>query len=325
MDRYRQQQEEKLADAKKKKIAEELKEMKSKPEISKKSKKMQANYVPIYDRVDDIIKDKKEHLNKINADRRKQEHETFTSTPSDIPKSHYKKNREMVPRARPNSCTNQWTKEFQDKKKEALDRKRQDLEEEKLRRELQNDGHEPFKPKIDPKSNKIAATQAAWKSKEVSERLYKDSQKRRAQQEARSKPATTSPTTLHINERSRAMKPKGDVGSRLYEQGLNKERQRKNAESERWAKSTRLHKPTRLLDEEPLSYTDVEDESLPFGAGVYMLPMAPSVPTVEEYYYDQPKRSPEASSPPRGTDVVNFVPYDPQYSDIFSFSRGGGS
>jgi hypothetical protein len=86
----------------------QLKEMKTKPEISKKSRKMQANYVPIYDRVNDIIRDKRENLNKINDEKKKKEKDILSSTVRDIPKSHYRKNSEMVSRGRPNSASNQW-------------------------------------------------------------------------------------------------------------------------------------------------------------------------------------------------------------------------
>jgi len=107
--------------------------MKAKPEISAKSKKMQSNYVPIYERVNEIIKEKKENLSKINAETAKQKHDTLTATPKDIPPSHYRKNAAMVSRRRPNSASSQWTKEYQDAKRDALDKKRDEQEEAELR------------------------------------------------------------------------------------------------------------------------------------------------------------------------------------------------
>jgi len=297
MSRYQRLHEEKLANAQKKQVAEQLKEMKSKPEISKKSRQMTPNYIPIYDRVDDIIKDKKEHINKMDAEKRKKEEETLTAMPTDIPESHYRKNRGMGKRA--NSASKQWTKEFQAKKKEALDKKREEQERDQLKAALQNDGdRKPFQPKIDSRSQKMARLHP-WGAEEIGERLYKDSQKRKAQQESRQRSVAN--PTLAINERSRALKQVGDVCSRLYEKGMVKERERRNIQSEKWEQSVRVHKPSRLLDEEPLA----GDAEVPFGAGVYMLPMSTA--------YDEEDGSDSASA----ANVVNFVPYDPQYLDVF--------
>jgi len=295
MDRSKRLQDEKLAAAQKRHAAEELKEMRAKPEITKKSRQMTQNYIPIYARVNDIMKEKEEK--RVRAEKMKEEklEETLTSGPSDIPASHYRKNNKMVPRSRPNSAQKQWTKKFQDNKRAELDKIREEQEKDALKAALQNDGERiPFQPKIDARSQKIAKLHPS--GGQFSERLYKDSQKRRAQQEARER-GSGNTQQLAINERSRNMKQVGDVCSRLYEQGMTKERERRYVQSEKWEQATRLHKPSCLLDEEPPLANDTE---VPFGAGVYMMPLD----------------SDSDSYPTASSNVVNFVPYDPQYNDV---------
>merc|ERR1711939_465372 len=116
--------------AQKKQMAEELKEMKSKPEISKKSRQMQQHYVPLHLRVSEVIKEKADKVSKLQAENEKKEQETFSATPRDIPQSHYRKNKTQ--RDRPNAAMKQYKKEFHTKKREVLDKKRREQERDKL-------------------------------------------------------------------------------------------------------------------------------------------------------------------------------------------------